>query len=171
MFIALLVVAAAVRCSTLSSRLALNISELLTSVRPVLLGTTACLLVVLLSGCGDKGVYHLSGTVSFNGQPIPEGYIVFEPDGSKGNTGQPGRSTIRNGEYDTSGEDGMAVVGGPHVIRVVAHKAAFNPDVAVGGGEVVMPDLLFPPYTFHQDLPAENGEVNFDIPPEAANKK
>jgi len=126
-------------------------------------------LVCLLVGCGGEGLYHLSGNVTFKGAPIPEGYIVFEPDGGKGNTGQSGRSTIRDGVYDTSNEEGMAIVGGPHVIRIVAHSAPTNPDVAVGG-EVVMHPLLFPPYTFRQDLPMEDSTVDFDVPAEAAKK-
>ncbi len=124
-------------------------------------------LLGLLTGCGGEKVYHLSGNVSFKGQPIADGYIVFEPDGSKGNTGQSGRSTIREGRYNTRGSDGMAVVGGPHVIRIVAHSAPLRPNEVVGG-EVVMPSLLFPPYTFSQDLPSETGVVDFDVPAEAA---
>jgi hypothetical protein len=34
-----------------------------------------------------------------------------------------------------------------------------------------MPDLLFPPYSFNQDLPSEHSEVDFDVPAEAAKKK
>lgn len=133
-------------------------------------GWVGCLLAIsLLVGCGGEKVYHLTGTVTFKGQPIPEGYIVFEPDGSQGNQGQSGKGAIRDGRFSTRGEEGMPIIGGPHVIRVVAHSAPFNLDTAVGG-EVVMPDLLFPPYTFKQDLPFANSEANFDIPPEAAKR-
>lgn len=161
--------AMAARCLILSRRSSSNLVWGRSS-RFCPMGLAACVaLVALFAGCGGDGLYHLSGKVTFNGQAIPEGYIVFEPDGSKGNTGQSGRSTIRDGEYDTSDADGMAVVGGPHVIRVVAHSEPINPDVAVGG-EVVMPPLMFPPYTFNQDLPLEDSVVDFEIPAEAAKK-
>jgi hypothetical protein len=37
--------------------------------------------VVFLCGCGpsDPGLYKISGTVSFDGQPVEKGTIVFEP--------------------------------------------------------------------------------------------
>lgn len=127
-------------------------------------------LIGLLSGCGGGKAYHLSGKATFKGKPIPEGYIIFEPDGGKGNMGQPGRAKILDGQYSTRDEDGMSIVGGPHVIRIVAHSAKMDTSV-VKGGEVVMPDLLFPPYTFSQDLPTQHSEVDFDVPAEAAKKK
>ena len=134
---------------------------------------TKILLSVLLSlslfGCGGEKVYHLSGTVTFKGNQIPEGYIIFEPDGSQGNMGQSGYSKILDGKYNTRSSDGMPTVGGPHVIRVVAHSAHVQADTVVGGGEVDLPPLLFPPYSFKQDLPSANSKVDFDVPAEAAN--
>jgi hypothetical protein len=126
--------------------------------------------VIGLMGCGGESTYHLSGTVSFNGSPIPDGYIIFEPDGSQGNTGQTGRSKITQGKYNTRSTDGMPIVGGPHLIRVVAHSAPMQADTVVGG-EVVMPSLLFPPYSFTQDLPSANSTVDFEIPAEASKKR
>ena len=44
-----------------------------------------CLLVLPVAGCGPSGpeTYPVSGTVTWNGDPLPEGNIVFEPvDGS-----------------------------------------------------------------------------------------
>jgi|688.fasta_scaffold00333_21 hypothetical protein len=139
------------------------------------MGANGCCCLVLcfaglLSGCGGGKAYHLSGKATFKGKDIPEGYIIFEPDGSKGNMGQPGRAKILDGQYSTRDEDGMSTVGGPHVIRIVAHNAKMDTSV-VKGGEVVMPDLLFPPYSFNQDLPSEHSEVDFDVPAEAAKKK
>jgi hypothetical protein len=33
------------------------------------------------AGCGQEGIsrYEISGTVTFQGQPVPEGNIAFEP--------------------------------------------------------------------------------------------
>lgn len=123
---------------------------------------------VSLSGCGGEKAYHLSGSVTFKGNPIPEGYIVFEPDGRQGNKGSSGYSKILDGKYNTRNSDGMPVVGGPHVIRIVAHSARVQIGT-VAGGEVDLPPLLFPPYSFDQDLPTSNSEVDFDVPAAAAN--
>jgi len=128
------------------------------------------LLSLSLSGCGGGKTCHLSGSVTFKGNPVPEGYIVFEPDGSQGNSGQSGYSKILDGKYNTRNSDGMPVVGGPHVIRIVAHSARVQAGtLGGGGGEVDLPPLLFPPYSFNQDLPTVNSKVDFDVPAAAAN--
>jgi hypothetical protein len=122
-----------------------------------------------LLGCGGQKAYHLSGSVTFKGNPIPEGYIVFEPDGREGNSGSSGYSKILDGKYNTRNSDGMPVVGGPHVIRIVAHSARVQTGTLEGGGgEVDLPPLLFPPYSFNQDLPTTNSKVDFDVPAAAA---
>ena len=53
------------------------------------LGLVAALL--LAAGCGEAGParYHVSGKVTFNGQPVPAGQIVFEPDPTAGNLVRP----------------------------------------------------------------------------------
>jgi hypothetical protein len=40
-----------------------------------------CLLLALMAGCGPSGprTYEVSGTVTWNGKPLPQGDIVFLP--------------------------------------------------------------------------------------------
>lgn len=114
-----------------------------------------------LSGCGTgERAYHLSGNVTFKGQPVPQGHIIFEPDSSKGNSGAPGRSKIVDGKYDTRSEDGMGIVGGPHVIRIVGMSGNVT---GASKGEVGLPSMLFPQYTISEDLPKEDGTKDFDV--------
>jgi hypothetical protein len=41
----------------------------------------AVVLLVLVAGCGSSGpkLYSVSGTVTYNGQPLPDGDIIFAP--------------------------------------------------------------------------------------------
>src|SRR5688500_9039620 len=75
---------------------------------------------VVAAGCGDSGPkrHRVSGEAKFDGQPIPYGDVVFTPDGSKKNSGPQGIAHIRDGKFDTAGEDGKGVAGGPTVVHV-----------------------------------------------------
>ena len=95
--------------------------------------------------CGASGPerYELSGTVQFQGKPVPAGQIVFEPDSSKGNVGPQGMAEIREGKYDTRGGRGM--VGGPHVVRIRGYDR-------LSLDEMHPPQPLFPEYETTVDL-------------------
>src|SRR5947207_3360144 len=80
-------------------------------------------LVCLLIGCfAENGPtrYRISGTVTFNGQPVPHGEILFTPDSSQGNSGPQGIATIQDGRYDTDGSRAPGVAGGPTIVQVTA---------------------------------------------------
>lgn len=68
----------------------------------------------LAIGCGQSGptTYSLSGTVSWNGKPVPAGSIRFEPDTKAGNAGPGTVATIRDGRYATP--EGKGVLGGKY---------------------------------------------------------
>ena len=60
--------------------------------------TQICLLAVLAAGCGPSGpkTYPVSGTVTFNGEAVRKGHIVFSPlDGSTA----PDGGEILNGAF------------------------------------------------------------------------
>jgi hypothetical protein len=122
---------------------------------------SSCLLVVLMCGiygCGsaDTGPerFQVSGTVNFNGQPVPAGTIYFETM-----DGPAGSAQISNGAYDT--RDGKGVVGGPHVAVIQGFDGTgTNP------GEMGKP--LFNPQRIDVDLPKEDTTKDFDIPASAA---
>jgi hypothetical protein len=57
-----------------------------------------------LIGCGDKGLYKVSGTVSFKGQPLDYGEIQFQPTEPGGI--QQG-ATIRDGAYEIPASKGL----------------------------------------------------------------
>src|SRR5262249_60200604 len=69
------------------------------SLRQALLGL-ACAAALLVTGCGD-GRVRVRGTVLFEGEPLGEGFVSFEPaDGVGPTTGGP----ITGGRYDPTGE-------------------------------------------------------------------
>src|SRR5687768_9092039 len=93
--------------------------------RMIQIAGLACALVV--SGCGGgsdgQPIYRVSGAVTFDGQPIPQGTIVFSPDLSKRNDGPQGVAPIKDGKYDTQGGQGMGAVGGAMKVSVTGLSA------------------------------------------------
>ncbi|MEX1039038.1 MAG: hypothetical protein WDZ51_00305 [Pirellulaceae bacterium] len=107
------------------------------------------------AGCGegdDRG-YTLTGTVTYQGKPVPGGRIVFEPITAQGNSGPGSVAEIQDGSYRT--RRGKGIVGGPH------HVTIFGDD---GGMPTEARDnALFPPYRTEVDLPYSNAEHHFDV--------
>lgn len=105
-----------------------------------------------LSGCaGEDGPrrYDLSGTVTYDGQPVSEGSISFIPQSQEGVAG--GFATIVDGKYDTKA-GGRGHLGGPHEIQITAG----TPE-----GARRRP---FAPYTIEESLPEENTTKDFTVP-------
>jgi hypothetical protein len=59
-------------------------------------------LTLALTGCGGPKTYSVSGTVTYKGEPIPEGYIAFVPEGP----GRGGGGAIANGSYQVRAQAG-----------------------------------------------------------------
>jgi hypothetical protein len=114
------------------------------------------LFAVVLSGCGGAKVYHLSGTITFKGKPVPTGQIVFEPDASAGNHGGAAFAKIKDGHYDTR-IDGSGTVGGPHLVTIHGRDG-------IPRGELLNGLPLFRDYNTKVDLPKASGEQNFEVP-------
>ena len=79
-----------------------------------------------LVGCGsdpDKPkLGKVSGTVTYNGKPIPSGSIIFTPAGAQGGkTGQSATGQIDNGKYTlTTFDTGDGAILGQHAVTVTA---------------------------------------------------
>ena len=118
-------------------------------------------LATLLAGCGEKGPARqdVSGKVTFNGQPVPAGQIVFEPDSAAGNKGPAGFAEISDGQYDTA-RAGQGTVGGPHVARITGLEGK-----PVGNATV---NPLFNTYEARVDLGDGASTQDFDVPASAA---
>jgi len=75
-------------------------------------------LVWSVSGCGGSGVerVEVSGAVTYKGELVPAGPVIFEPDPKQGNIGPQGFAKIKDGKYQT--ESGLGSVGGPVIVRI-----------------------------------------------------
>src|SRR5262245_31679216 len=83
--------------------------------RRTLLGA-ACAGVLLVAGCGG-GRVRVHGTVLFEGKPLEEGFISFEPaDGVGPTTG----GAITGGQYDLTGE--ARATAGEKIVRVIGSR-------------------------------------------------
>jgi hypothetical protein len=70
--------------------------------------------VFLLTGCGD-GRVRVHGSVIYDGKPVEEGTIAFEPaDGQGPSTGGP----IADGKYDLKGN--ARATTGEKIVRIIA---------------------------------------------------
>ena len=118
-------------------------------------------LAMVLTGCGqDDGPprYSLSGTVTYEGQPVPFGWMVFSPAQGPGAT-----ANIEDGKYHTP--PGWGTVGGPHTIEVVAFGKKPDPKAATEGGAAgaSQPTLTC---TLQRDIPKEATTWDIKITPD-----
>jgi hypothetical protein len=125
----------------------------------VLVTMATILLVSGSNGCGKTGPerYELAGKVTFRGQPVPKGYILFAPD--KGNSGPGAKAGIINGSYEMMPGQGM--VGGPHRVTIVGTDG-----IPFDQGDGVMNPMgkpLFPEYEVSVDLPKQSGTYDFEV--------
>ena len=120
-------------------------------------------LLASVAGCGggDDGPerFKLSGTVTYDGKPVPTGFVTLIPDIAAGNSGPGGGAAIINGRFETS--DGKGSVGGPHRIRIVGYSGI---PTHMEGEDLPDGVPLFPQFETTATLPKQYSEHNFEIP-------
>ncbi len=122
--------------------------------------TTAAMALV---GCGGAPAgptrYTISGTVTFDKQPVPKGFITFAPDDTAGNKGPGGGAEIINGKFKT--ESGKGVVGGPHIVKIIGYDGV--PTKEEGEDR---PDgkALFTTYITTVNFSKQDATNDFDVP-------
>ena len=101
-----------------------------------------------IAGCGPGNgltMGRVSGLVTYNGQPVEFGEVLFLPDSEKGNSGVPSMGQIgKDGTYTMSTQDfGDGVIAGYHKVGIRAldavpvgkeEKPVLDPAVATGPG-------------------------------------
>ena len=131
--------------------------------QPAGLRCLASLGLLMLAGCGGSGdkitLYDVSGTVSYNGEPVPFGSVLFLADADEGNAGPQGVAEIEDGKFDTS-VAGRGVVGGAYKVIIQGRKEQSSADDDEGA--VVPP--LFTDYTTSIVFPEENSVQTFEVP-------
>ncbi len=126
------------------------------------LGVVCLVLGLAQDGCrSDSGPerYELSGSVTYNGQPVPAGYILFEPDKSKGNDGPGSSADIEDGRYRTP--PGQGVIGGPHIVTICGFDGK---PIDLGQGQKnPQGNPLFMNYQITVDLPKHSTTHDFHV--------
>src|SRR5262249_53060077 len=102
--------------------------------------------------------YDISGTVTYDGKPVPRGVILFTPDLAAKNDGLQGSAEIRDGAYDTGKAPGKGASGGKYVVRISGF------DGTPGLSELPFGRPLFQDYEVKLDLPREKTTQNFTVP-------
>jgi hypothetical protein len=124
--------------------------------------------VAIVSGCGPDGPsrYSISGSVTFQGKPVPVGFIKFEPDTTKGNAGPGTGAPIKDGNYNVPSAKG--ILGGHY--RVIVD--GFDGIPAVVDGEK-SPDgkLLFSNQQVPAELPQQDTTWNIELPSSSKSMK
>jgi hypothetical protein len=116
-------------------------------------------LALFCGGCGPGDgpeTFHLSGNVTYRGQPLPAGVMVFEPDAQKGNDGPGGFAECRNGKYDTRSSD-RGVIGGPYIVRIDGFDG-------IAANELPMGRTLFTNFETKIELPKADSTYDFVVP-------
>lgn len=127
------------------------------AIRSAFAAALAAATAAATAGCGgEEKLYNVSGTVTYNGKPIPKGLIFFDPDSTKGGSGSQGFANILNGQYTTA-DKGRGVRGGAYNIRI----SGFDGKEA---NEAPFGQTLFPEYGVNKDLPKADSELNIDVP-------
>ena len=116
--------------------------------------------LILPCGCSKSdGVekFHIQGTVTHQGNAVPVGSIVFQPDPSQGNSGPYGVAQIKDGKFSTKLK-GEATIGGPHLVIIEAFDGKdVNPDYAPYGGSIGST------YQERFDLPKQDSTLDIEL--------
>jgi len=114
-----------------------------------------------LVGCSSPAAdgYPLSGTVTYQGAPLPRGTILFRPDSSQGNSGQALAFTIKDGAYGTSDDQPRLHHGGHYQVRINGYDGSDTT-----GENLPMGRPLFQDYNTTVELPPEEAtDTNFVV--------
>ncbi|WP_145290426.1 hypothetical protein [Pirellulimonas nuda] len=112
-----------------------------------------------IAGC-DSGPprYSVTGRVLCNGEPVPQGKLIFTPDRTANNSGGQGVAIIENGRIRTQSD--RRLVGGPHWVQIIATdgKAYDGPEGPVSAGKA-----LFPIVDAQAPLPQADAEIEINV--------
>lgn len=126
----------------------------------LLFGGLCCLLSQSCgSGGGSEKLYHVSGTVTFAGKPVPYGSVLFVADAEEGNTGPQGVATIEDGKFDTA-KAGRGVVGGAYTVIIKGRSTQSSQEDDEGAGN----PPLFSDFQMTALFPEENSIQKFEVP-------
>jgi len=112
----------------------------------------------MVVSCGKAGLprYELSGTVTYQGKPVPAGNIRFEPVGTTLNNSTIGDADIIDGKYSTLLDRG--IIGGMHRVFVYGFNGIPEPGSGPEGA------AIFGSHIVEMDLPEEASKIDIKVP-------
>ncbi|TWU23426.1 hypothetical protein Pla52o_29620 [Novipirellula galeiformis] len=120
-------------------------------------------------GCGSEGAgpgkYHVSGNVTFQGQPLPEGEILFTPDTAAGNRGPASIAYVKDGKYST--QPGKGLIGGAYRFEVEGFETKAEKDQ--DGEAIVAP--MFQTFVSQHDFELQDSTFDFEVQVPAKKKR
>ena len=123
--------------------------------RTLLFLFTICALTLTLSSCGKEKLYTVSGTVSYQGELVPDGSISFVPGDPKLS---PQGASIRDGKYTAQVRKGTMTV------KITGSK--IDPKQKMEDGSPFWTDFVPEKYSTQSSLTVEitgNQTENFDL--------
>lgn len=103
----------------------------------VLVWLLASVVVMGVVGCGESGPERIgmSGIVTYNGEPIEDGEISFQP--VEGTQAPPTSTTIVDGKYQLP--EKWALVPGTYQVAVRSYRASYDNDAKLPGSTLDRP--------------------------------
>jgi hypothetical protein len=138
----------------------ISLSYILKTKKSSFLGCIIIFFFLVVIGCNPSGLkrYQVSGTITFDGQPVTEGEIRFSPDSAKGNTGPQGYAAIENGKFTTP--KGIGVIPGP----MYATVTVFDPikgEAKNDGSD--FRKIIFENWNYAFEMPAKSHVLDLKI--------
>lgn len=111
-------------------------------------------LVVLATGCNGDGKVRVSGTVTLDGNPVPNGSISFESaDGGPG----VGSGGIVDGAYD------LRTFPGSKKVRIIAYRSSGGQLGHMAGFENYIPRRYNDKTMLIREVSPEGNQIDFDL--------
>ena len=114
--------------------------------------------VTLFLGCSPQPkMAQLSGKLTFKGQPVPAGYIVFTPDVASGNLGQNKVLQVKEGVFDSATAPEPGLKPGRYQLRIAGFDGKKVPFFGQG-------KQIFNPYEETFEVPEGTTTKEFVVP-------
>ena len=110
-----------------------------------------------LSACDKKEGINVSGTVTFEGTPVPAGILVFVPNRRQGNEGINAMADIEEGQIKLKER---LVAPGPCRVQISAYDGV---PLQVGEHTERLGTMLVPIQMVEVELPENNAELNISM--------
>ncbi|WP_029629782.1 hypothetical protein [Zavarzinella formosa] len=125
-----------------------------------------CVVLSAFTGCGQTD-QTLAGDVSFDGQPIDDGVVLFVPTDGGGNNRQKVGGQIANGKYSI--ESGRGLASGKYRVEVTWMKKTGRKSSTGDGSQLqedktqVLPAKFNSQSTLTAEIPAPGNKLDFQL--------